>query len=185
MVKLSREEFLRLANLRENSGDSCKNCYSWWVIDPSAGECRYLSPRMLDDDDFSAKWPVTAPDDWCGDHMEPIRKPEELGIIGRKEDPQDFNQDLRPLLESLRLFLSKWKVNDSWMFIDLLRKIDNGLDKDAYDTVRIKVINEIPDFDKIPKDVVIVEILRLDNVFRRIIVDERYCGGSRRVGPNM
>ena len=124
MVKLSREEFLRLANLRENSNDSCKNCYSWWVIDPSAGECRYLSPRMLDDDDFSAKWPVTAPDDWCGDHMEPIRKPEELGIIGKKEGPQDFNQDLTPILESLRMFLVRWKVNNSWNFEDLLYKDD-------------------------------------------------------------
>ena len=183
MIKLSREEFLKLANFRESSGDSCKNCYSWWVIDPSAGECRYLSPRMLDDDDFSAKWPVTAPDDWCGDHMEPIRKPEELGIIGKKEGPQDFNQDLTPILESLRMFLVRWKVNNSWNFEDLLYKVTHGLGTEARSMVRSRVIDEIPDFDKIPNDVVKLEILRLDSVLDCKIANTG-CG-SRMVGPNM
>jgi hypothetical protein len=138
---------------------------------------------MLDDDDFSAKWPVTAPDDWCGDHMEPLKIPEELGIIGRKEDPQDFNQDLTPILESLRMFLVRWKVNNSWNFEELLEKITLGFTTQAYYMVRNRVITEIPDFDKIPKDVVIVEILRLDNVLD--CKKAANASGSRMVGPNM
>ena len=52
--------------------DGCKGCRYWVEIDPEkqlAGECHRYAPRPeLAVGMKECDWPLTQPDDWCGEH---------------------------------------------------------------------------------------------------------------------
>jgi len=71
----------------------CENCRFWnEEFGSSGGLCRAKSPRLVMkqvDDDIDpedrdcAVWPVTEPDDWCGDHQfHPKSSVMDLALMG-------------------------------------------------------------------------------------------------------
>jgi hypothetical protein len=45
----------------------CETCRWWEKYSSRAGKCRSKAPFM-DFGSSDARWPFTAPKDWCGDH---------------------------------------------------------------------------------------------------------------------
>ena len=59
------------------NGETCKTCVFWSKVEWQRhvdgvkivqGECRYLPPRVLTTDRIVTRWPLTAEDQWCGQH---------------------------------------------------------------------------------------------------------------------
>jgi hypothetical protein len=54
--------------MKRNENATCGNCPYWAVgRTPVAGECRHLSPRLINGDEI---WLHTCDSDWCGQHPE-------------------------------------------------------------------------------------------------------------------
>jgi hypothetical protein len=55
----------------DGARDACARCRYWRRLEanPSQGECRRRAPRPVTDGGVHsvATWPVTDPDDWCGE----------------------------------------------------------------------------------------------------------------------
>ena len=162
MHDLTQKEFSDRCNARAASKAICKNCSYWQVKGFSKGECRHLSPslRKKEGGSFVAMWPETSLYDGCGNFK--VVWP----LLDDVEDivQEDVKQHVTYLKEDLRLILAKWKIKDPWSFGNLLKQVIQGQSAEAYITIRRRVVKDIPDFDQVPTDVVIAEVLRLDSV---------------------
>ena len=64
-------------------GRTCSRCVYWGETDGSLGYCRRYSPRQgtpleayLKDTQQRGIWPMTLPDDWCGEFRAETRTPQ-------------------------------------------------------------------------------------------------------------
>jgi len=63
---LTEEEFNERIKFRNDVDEFCCDCYHWWVMDRTFGQCRCLSPILIDKK-HGAVWPETAPNFGCSD----------------------------------------------------------------------------------------------------------------------
>ena len=169
-IKLTKGEFENLLDAVENAETICKMCNWWWVTGRSSGQCRFKAPELVEESNHRAVWPVTDPYDGCGDFDCPgIFDPDLL------DDEEIINQlileerDIGDIVKELRESLIEWKASHPEEYTEAIGEIAQGNTAESYYLVRTLAITKTPDFDRIPKAVVIDEILRLNQEIKFVI----------------
>jgi len=168
--KISKREFEDRLEAIASADTLCLNCDFWWVRGRSSGWCRYGAPILVEEKDHRAVWPVTDPYDGCGDFecncidldMLDLDDEERAELLGE-------DRDMGIIVEELRESLVKWKASHPEEFVEAIGEINQGNVADSYFLVRTLAVTKIPDFDRIPKAVVVDEILRLNQKIKFVI----------------